>query len=74
MSGNIQDKAQGATETVKNTLGMGVKEPTTGEKITKAAQGTGDTVNNAAQGATETVKNTLGMGGDTTTTTPIKKT
>nr|GEW96651.1 ubiquitin-specific protease 13 [Tanacetum cinerariifolium] len=50
-----------ATETVKNTLGMGVKEPTTGEKIMNATQGTDETVKNAAQGATETVKNTLGV-------------
>nr|GEX82326.1 hypothetical protein [Tanacetum cinerariifolium] len=71
MSGNM---ALGAIETVKNTLVMGVKKPTTGETIMNAAEGTRETVMNAAQGATETVKNTLGMGGDTATTTPIKKT
>ncbi|GKD44465.1 late embryogenesis abundant protein Dc3 [Tanacetum coccineum] len=69
MLGNIQDKAQGATETVKNTLGMGggttitapLKKPSTGETIMNAAQSTGENVMNAAQGATETVKNTLGI-------------
>ncbi|GKF53969.1 hypothetical protein Tco_0160879 [Tanacetum coccineum] len=74
MSRNIKDKALSATEMDKNTLGMGVKKPTTGETIMNATQGTRETVMNAAQGATEIVKNTLGMGVDTATATPIKKT